>query len=316
MPANTPPEEKPEVRKHYFLDQYVVVSPNRGHSLHHSEYPKAGQLKTPPLEDETSVLEIPGSDGSWAVKVIRNIYPAFSTGNKKAFGVQEILLENNPADVPFGQLPVEQINRVFAAYCSRIQALEQLKQLKYISIFHNNGLEAGASVKQIHSQIIALGVAPPELIEYARAYNNYKKQYGSSPLTRASAWEKEQLARLIHSDDKITIIAPYASQYPYEVWLIPKREIKSICNLENSEKTTLAKGLKAITLALESEQMSYNFMLQEPLQNKDNHFMIRVAPRPNVWAGLELNTGIVINPVMPEEAARWYRKFIKEHNVI
>jgi hypothetical protein len=34
---------------------------------------------------------------------------------------------------------------------------------------------------------------------------------------------------------------------------------------------------------------------------------LKLEPRPNVWAGLELGTGIIINPIPPEDAAKFYR---------
>ncbi|MBI4101196.1 hypothetical protein HY441_01830 [Candidatus Microgenomates bacterium] len=308
--------DQSEVRRHYYLDQYVVIAPKRTHALHHIDYTKSGALKSPPLETETAILEIPGADDEWAVKVVRNLYPAFTPGNKQAFGIQEVVLETNPVDIPFCRLAVEQLERVFSAFRQRITELRKLKDISYVSIFHNEGLEAGASVRQIHSQIIATGVAPTDLVRQARIFAKFKQRYGQSPLKRAMAWEEEQFARVIHSDRLITVVAPYASQFPYEAWLVPKRAILSICDLKPKELNILAKTLKAITQALESEQMTYNFLLYEDVRGYDNHFYIKIVPRPNVWAGFELNTGIAINPVAPEEAARWYRQFIKEHNAL
>lgn len=304
-----------EVRKHYYLDQYVVIAPKRTHSLHHADFPKAGPLKEPPLEDETSIFEISGPK-HWAVKVIRNLYPAFSMGNKQAYGVQEVILEANPADVKFARLSVEQIQRVFDAYRQRIEAVAKIKDITYISIFHNDGLEAGASIKQTHSQMIAVGVAPPKLTAEATVFSQLKKRHGVSPLTRAINWEEQEDRRIIYSDKYLAALAPYASEYPFEVWLVPKRQVKSITELKGIELEALAKTLKAVIMTLDSEQISYNFHLVEAIKGHDNHFMVKVTPRSNVWAGFELNTGIPINPVSPEDAAHWYRTFTSAHNAL
>lgn len=309
-------EQKAQVRKHYWLDQYVVIAPKRTHALHHKDYAKTGILKEPPLEAEKSVYELKKPDGDWAVKVIRNIYPAFSMDNPAAYGVQEVVLETNPTGVPFGQLDVAQIKNLLHVWCQRVSELSSDPKINYVSVFHNNGLEAGASVKQTHSQIIALAQAPPQVVHEAEAYARLKKQYGVSPLSKAMGYEHEQKLRVIHSDKNVDIVAPFASQFPYEVWLVPKREVKSVCELKAVEVDSLATALKAVTLTLESEQISYNFHFVNPLKNQANHFYIKVAPRPNIWAGFELNTGIPINPVTPEDAAKWYRDFIETHNVI
>lgn len=307
-------EAQAEVRKHYYLNKYVAIAPKRTHSLHHIDYPKDGILKEPPLESESSLLEIPGKDGQWAVKVIRNLYPAFSLGNKNAYGAQEVILETNPSDKPFGQLSVEQLLRVFEAYRQRLAALRKIKGIHYISIFHNDGLEAGTSVKQTHSQLIALGLVPPQIVEEAKVFSQLKQRYGGSPLGRALAWEEEKHKRIIYSDKHLAVLAPYASEHPYEAWLIPRREVDSITGLNNSELEALGRNLKALTMTLNSERVPFNFQLIEPAKGYDNHFMVKLTPRPNIWAGFELNTGIPINPVAPEDAAEWYRTFIKEHN--
>ena len=250
------------------------------------------------------------------MKVIRNIYPAFSISNAKAYGAQEVVLETNPTAIPFGQLSVTQILRIFSAYQQRLAALRKLAGIQYVSIFHNDGLEAGASVKQTHSQIIATDIRPPKLVDEAQIFKKLKSRYARSPISRAMAWEISQAQRLIYNDRHIAVVCPYASQHPYEVWLVPNREAKSVAELEAAELKILAKCLKAVTSALNSEGISFNFYLKEQANGYDNHFMIVLTPRPNVWAGFELNTDIPINPVSPEDAAQWYRRFIEEHNAL
>lgn len=309
-------EQKAQVRKHYFLDEYVVIAPKRTHALHHKDFAKQGILREPPLADEKSVYEIKKPNGDWAVKVIRNIYPAFSSDNAAAYGVQEVVLETNPHDTPFAQLAVGQIQNLLHAWCQRVSELKHDPKISYVSIFHNDGLEAGASVKQTHSQIIAMEVVPPALKTYAETFAKLKKQYGASPIERAMRWEEQQKKRVIYTDKQLDVVAPYASQFPYEVWLVPKRAAQSICDLNAQEVDSLARAFKAVAAALESEQMSYNFMLIENLKNHDNHFYVRICPRPNVWAGFELSTGIPINPAPPEDVADWYKNFIDTHNAL
>lgn len=314
-PAN--PDTKSQVRKHYYLDQYVVIAPKRTHSLHHEEFAKTGILRQPPLEDEPSVYEVAGEDGKWEVKVISNLYPAFSTANPEAYGVQEVILEaRDPSDIPLGRFPLEHIEKVFGAYRQRITALSQLKHINYVSVFHNQGLEAGASVKQTHSQIIATELVPPTLRRHAEAFTRLRRRYGVSPLARAISWEREQRLRVIYSDRYISAVCPYASLYPFEVWIVPRGHIKSITELSRAQLRALAVALKAVTLGLETERISYNFHLIEPIRGMDNHFMIELIPRPNVWGGFEFNTGVAINPVAPEDAAEWYRSFIEERDAL
>ena len=45
--------------------------------------------------------------------------------------------------------------------------------------------------------------------------------------------------------------------------------------------------------------------------HEQQRFVLKVEPRKSVWAGLELATGIIINPVSPEQAAKEYRAAFK-----
>src|SRR3990167_4332869 len=102
------PKELPalsQVRKHYYLDEYVVIAPKRsGRPFTVSDKPKTGlSIKRSHLaiEDEHPLFELRDSGGHWIVKVVKNLYPALAQDNPKAYGKQEIVLETNQANVMF-----------------------------------------------------------------------------------------------------------------------------------------------------------------------------------------------------------------------
>ncbi len=176
-------------------------------------------------------------------------------------------------------------------------------------MFHNSGLEAGASIVQTHSQVIAVGLVPPLIQAEAERFTELVATYSESPLLKVLAWEDKQQVRIISADSNSVALAPYASWYPYEAWVMPKRHVKSITELKTDELKALAARLKPLVGALEAEGISYNFCLQEPVAGYDNHFYIRLCPRLKTDGGFEINTGIEINPVSPEVATKWYRSF-------
>lgn len=315
--SSTNPNRQAEIRRHYFLDEYVVIAPKRGVRPYVLEDGKPVSVKTksaPPIEKDPSVFEVPDpkNPSRWSVKVVDNLYPAFSIHNTDAFGKQEVVLETNHRNTPFCDLSVAQIIRVFEAYRARLATLRQIRGIKYVSIFKNHGREAGASLDHTHSQIIATGVVPPALKRQARALATHQRQLGCSPYETIIRWEESQGVRYIGGDAQIATIAPFASRYPYEAWLIPRRQVRSIADLTSAELTSLAVQLKNTTQALGAMKMSYNFTLNEYYRGQSrHHFSITVAPRPNIWAGFELNTGIIMHPMPPEEAARRYRDTIK-----
>lgn len=312
----TKPADRSEIRQHYYLDQYVVISPSRRHSLHHPPFVPAGSWTDNNPTNEAGIYEIKDAAGRWLIKVIRNLFSAFTPDNPNALGYHEVVLDANPLITPFSKLKINQVELILNTYCQRISELKQRPHIKYVSVYHNTGVAAGASVQATHSQVAAIAVVPPDLAAKAHAFAHAKKRAGCSPIAAALRWEEEQQQRIITRNRWAVALAPFASQFPYEAWLIPRRSVHSICDLHKSEMASLAKMLHAITACLEADQISYNFMLEENIKGMDNHFMIRITPRPNTWAGFELNTGIAINPVAPEVAATWYRTQIKSHYAI
>ena len=66
--------------------------------------------------------------------------------------------------------------------------------------------------------------------------------------------------------------------------------------------------MKKVLGKLDEMGVSYNYFVENAVNQEDYHMHIRLAPRPNIWAGLELGTGVIINSVAPEDAARIYRE--------
>ena len=48
-------------------------------------------------------------------------------------------------------------------------------------------------------------------------------------------------------------------------------------------------------------------IVHQVIHDEDQHLYLKVIPRGSVWAGVEIGSGLIINPVSPEAAARFYR---------
>jgi UDPglucose--hexose-1-phosphate uridylyltransferase len=301
-----------ELRKHYFLDQYVVISPKRAlrpHDLGIRESTHKAETPTSPaIEDDPAVFQVPDGHGGWHVKVINNKFPALSLTNPKAYGKQEVVIETPEHNVEFSQLPLMQIERIFAAYRQRTMTLRKLPDIRHVTVFKNDGPLAGASIAHAHSQIIALPVVPPLLATESAMMQSYYDEYGTCAYCDAIAWEIKHKKRVVYNDGHIIAWTPFASQFSFECWFAPQREVATFAELTGEELQGLAKALKKVTMALDEANLSFNFYLQDSLVGTSHHFVLKLEPRSGSWAGFELSTGIIINPVSPEAAAAWYRR--------
>jgi len=304
--------EKSEIRKDYFLDKYVIIAPKR------AKRPQkiAGITENTTKEcffcpqnlakDEIITYTHKNSDGKWDIISLVNRFSAISLENVRAYGQQEVIVETRDHNRELHEMAVSHIVDIFDAYVARFEALRAIPKIKHVIVFKNEGGKAGASVSHSHSQIIALSLVPPKVEEEACAYNRYRVENVSCPYCDVIEKEKES-SRVIWEDKNFFVLAPYASDSPYGAWFIPKRHVPTFTELDHEEKESLATALKIVLAKLDDLGISYNYFIENAVNHEDYHTHLKLSPRPNIWAGLELGTGVIINPIPPEEAAKIYR---------
>lgn len=305
---------KSEIRKHYFLDKYVIIAPKRNKRPHkvqrvEKETEEISCFFCPgKTEKKLDVCEVkdPSKKYPWLVKVLDNKFPALTLDNQKAFGKQEIVIDTPEHNKEIHELSINHIVKIIETYIDRNKALTKIDGINYVLMFKNEGGRAGASAPHSHSQIIALPMVPPMIEEETIAVDRYVIEHNSCPYCDVIEGEKNG-PRVAWEDEHWLVVCPFASESPYGAWFIPKRHVSSIDDLNQSEKKSLARALKKILKKVDDLDMAYNYFFNDSLSCEDQHMILRLAPRPNIWAGLELGTGIIINPVPPEVAAKYYR---------
>jgi len=258
------------------------------------------------INKKNIIQQIP-TKNKWKSAVIKNIYPALSNKNKNAYGYQEIIIDTNKHCENFSELTSAEIESLLVLFQKRNKKLSRDKKIKYILNFKNQGKSAGASLRHIHSQIFASSILPMEIIEERNRTAFYKIQNQACPYCLLVKNEQKG-QRFVWQDKNISVICPFASEFPYEAWILSKRHVDNINLLNKEEIKSLAKGLKLIANKLNLLNYDFNFFAHNDLDNKHQHFYLKIQPRPNIWAGLELGSGLIINPIMPEKAAKYYKK--------
>jgi len=337
-----------ELRKDYLLDRWVVIATERARRPTDFAKPKTESTKTvscplcPGNEQMTppAVLVYLPSDGgirkdkeegdfrskNWVLRVIPNLYPAFvppknpadgehvmngdSFGN--AIGHHEVIVESpNHGDHP-ADAEITQIVQVINAYKDRLGDLAQKPYVKYVQIFRNHGLEAGASLSHAHSQIIATPFVPTIVAGEIAASKTYYDQHGTCIFCDLIKKESQNPCSIL-DNAHFTVFAPYASVNPMEFWILPKRHDSSILSLTPAETEAFAQTLKATLKALKDlvndPPCNYGIHLSID-KDTDNyyHWHLEVYPHLAIWAGFEKSTGVYINTVAPETAAAELKK--------
>jgi len=131
-----------------------------------------------------------------------------------------------------------------------------------------------------------------------------------------SLLEKESAGpRLVYENSDFVSIAPYASVYPMEFWIIPRKHAINPLNITRAEAETFAAALKLTLKALKSlvNDPPYNYGMHIAIDKDAEdyyHWHLEVFPKLAIWAGFEKSTGVYINTIPPETAAAELRRTI------
>ena len=310
---------KPEIRKDYIQDKYVIIAPRRGKRPHDVEKTiPTNQLKKSDcvfcpenIKKSGKVLltvnKTKEKNEPWAIKVIANKFPAVSVKNKKAYGQQEVVIETPNHLLETDDLSTKRIAEILNVYAQRTEAISKDKKINYILIFKNDGGPAGASLKHAHSQIFATEFLPPHLRDKSQRVQAYKLKKGTCVYCDVIKKESKS-SRLICQDKNIICFCPWAPMHNYEVWLMPKRHIDNITQLTPAERDSFAKAMKKVLKKICELGLPYNYYFHQVIKDEDQHLYVKITPRGSVWAGVEIGSGMIINPVSPEDAAKFYKK--------
>jgi UDPglucose--hexose-1-phosphate uridylyltransferase len=340
-----------EVRKDYLLDRWVVIATERGRRpTDFARKERQQQAKTsvcpmcpgnehmtPPavlayLKSGKNIKKTKDKDDSrhknWLIRVVPNLFPAFAPPKEKisqkqimkgdclalGAGHHEVLVESPDHDEHPADAKTPQLTQVVNAYIDRLRELSTKPYVKYVSIFRNHGLEAGASLSHAHSQIIATPFTPRTIKEEMEASKEFWTRNKKCIFCDIIDREREG-PRFILENSKFVVFAPYASVHPMEFWMIPEKHESTLLNLSETEVKTFAETLKTCLKGLKQlvNDPPYNYGIHLAI-NKDAHnyyhWHLEVYPKLAIWAGFEKSTGMYINTITPETAAESLRNVV------
>jgi UDPglucose--hexose-1-phosphate uridylyltransferase len=272
----------------------------------------------------------------WQVRVVPNRFPALRVegdlekeaigfyDRMNGIGAHEVIVETPHPKLPLEKQSLQGVTRVLEACRSRILDLSKDIRMHYILIFKNQGARAGATMPHAHTQLIALPVTPivvKEKLTAARAYYLEKDRNLFEDILKA---ERKAGDRVVFENDGFTAFCPFASRFPFETCLMPRRQQADFHASSDADLVHLAEALQK-TLAAYATALNhpdYNLILHTaPFRRSrrpdswttidaDFRWHIEILPRLTGVAGFEFGTGFYINPTLPEEAANVLREAI------
>jgi UDPglucose--hexose-1-phosphate uridylyltransferase len=239
------------------------------------------------------------------------------------FGVHEVVIETPQHDLGMADYPLEHLQEIIRAFLSRLIELEKDPRFRYIMIAKNHGGAAGATLAHSHSQLLAAPIIPPVVSTELDSARDYYRKEERCLVCDVVEQELKAEKRIVSQNDDLVTLAPFASQVPFELFIIPKKHQHAFAEITESEIASLAWALKdALTrLKLTLKDPAYNLAFhiapntnaQPPSEDwvnlaMDFHWHVEIIPRLIQSHGFERGMRFYVNFTLPEEAASYLRE--------
>jgi UDPglucose--hexose-1-phosphate uridylyltransferase len=178
----------------------------------------------------------------------------------------------------------------------------------HLQVVQNWGGQAGARTNHLCLDLYDLPQIPHRIAEELGGAARFVIREGECPWCRLVRDETRRPERLVWQDDATVAFAPFASRSAFEVWIVPRRHEADFGAVTDADVVATGEALRQVLgrLAVSLDGPPYNLVLHTaPLRETVDatyHWHWEIHPRLRDIAGLELGTGLPVNPVSPEDA--------------
>jgi len=262
----------------------------------------------------------------WFAKAVKNKFPAVLEGlpgpaRKEgpfnlvdAKGRHEIVVFRDH-DKTFADMSEDELADVFKIYQNRYDSMFDHGRIKYVLVFHNQGVKAGASQHHPHSQVMSIPIIPPDVRRSIsgseKFYNENKKKVYDVMIE----WESQMKKRVVYECDDFIVFCPFVSKTPYEIRIFPKQGHAHFEQMPAELLPCLGKTMSIVFRKLSKalNNPDYNFFIHTaPLESTHAHdfytWHIEILPQLTLLGGFDLGTGIEVNITDPDDAAKLLRE--------
>ncbi len=283
------------------------------------------------------------SDGSnsdstgWEIRVVPNLYPALTVqpdelgrtaegmyDRMHGIGAHEVIIESPDHDIDLTDCSKDHLREVLTTYRMRMSDLMKDRRMRYVLIFKNQGGTAGATLSHPHSQIIATPITPRAVKTELNACLDHFQRKERCLICDIIKQESACGDRIIYDDGAFIAFTPYASRFPFELFIAPCNHSHNFAEIPDQDLDNLAYCMRNVQKRMKAllDDPAYNLMIHSsPNLNSFSphptnwtniehsyHWHIELFPRITRIAGFELGTDFHINSTAPEEAARLLRE--------
>ena len=263
-------------------------------------------------------LETYGPSGNWLVRVVPNLFPAFEGNDPlrvqnlgpvftqaSASGVHEVLVFSPDHGATWADLDDKHAGLAMAAIRDRMEDHARRATVRYTQAIVNAGREAGASLEHPHGQLLGIPFVPGEIAEEEAGFRRFE---GSCLLCTMVEAELQVGHRIVCEDERSIVVCPFWSGAPYEMLVVPRNHEVHLEGTSPADIVSVGRAVRDGLALLRKRvgEVSYNLVFHTAPHHHEGpfHWHVHIVPRLTSLAGFEQGTGVLINIVAPELAAR------------
>jgi UDPglucose--hexose-1-phosphate uridylyltransferase len=266
-------------------------------------------------------------DGSWRVRVVPNLYPALSDdgpgdpgadplaggrgepdpfAGSPARGGDEVVVNAPDPVSSLAELQTEQVETAMSVWRERMRVHDDAA---YVHVIVNEGKEAGASLPHTHAQLYALPFVPAAVARERERFTAYfDRTQGRNLLEDVVQEEVRRRERIVAIDEEAVAMAPFAARVPFHVILAPRRPTPRFADDGPLGGRLLHDVMNRLGRTLGNLPPLNMWVRTAPRDAEHFCWRIEIMPRLAQLAGLEIGTGVHLNVLAPEDAARRLRE--------
>lgn len=332
-----------ELRHDPILREWVIIAPERERRIDYRRVSNQdadfcpfcnGHEHTLPHIIKEVAGNIDNNKYNWKIRVIPNRFPVLKVEGRlkrsakgvydhiTGIGAHEIIIDTPDHNQAFADLSHEHMAQVFDVYRERMDDLSRDIRLRYISVFRNDGVENGTTVAHAHSQLVAMPTVPNDVVLKLRSAREHYRIKERCLFCDVIDQEIADKIRVVGENDHFIAFCPYASKFPFEMQIMPKRHVHDF-KLAGYELfmhlSYLVKDvLQRLKVALDDPAYCMSLHTSPNVKSRaewgywatiaeDYHWHISIVPY-SAQNNTIMMSGAYVNATAPENAAKFLRE--------
>ncbi len=237
-------------------------------------------------------------------------------------GTCRVLCFSPKHNTTLAQMSLNEIADVVNLWKQEFAQLSAMDCVDNVLMFENKGKAIGVSNPHPHGQIYATGFVPKIVAQQRQSFADYFNAHNRHLLNDLLEKELKDGERIIMENEHFVCFIPFFARFVYETYIVPKRQVSRIIDFTEEETEAFTDIFHKTVIKFDNlYQMSFPniTMLQsaptdDDPRNRFFHFHVEFYPpmrapdKLKYLAGFESGGGNIINPVMPEIAAKRMRE--------